>query len=92
MPGCPGLPQENPAETRPTSTNLRHNGSGSIFFCNISVGDASDVEIMVGYDFDIVYMHIFICMSTYMGQFVQGRKNGRLMSFFLKVEPPCDQT
>ena len=28
----------------------------------------------------------------YMGQFLQGGKNGRLMSFFLKVEPPCDQT
>ena len=26
-----------------------------------------------------------------MGQFLQGGKNGRLMSFFLKVEPPCDQ-
>ena len=29
----------------------------------------------------------------YMGQFLQGGKNGRLMSFFFfKVEPPCDQT
>ena len=28
-----------------------------------------------------------------MGQFLQGGKNGRLMSFFFfKVEPPCDQT
>ena len=27
-----------------------------------------------------------------MGQFLQGGKNGRSMSFFLKVEPPCDQT
>ena len=72
MPGCPGLPQENPAETRPTSTNLRHNGSGSIFFCNISVGDASDVEIMMGYDFDIVYayihMHVYIYGSVCAGQ------------------------
>ena len=30
--------------------------------------------------------------SPHMGQFVQGGKNGRLMSFFFKVEPPCDQT
>ena len=29
---------------------------------------------------------------VHMGQFLQGGKNGRLMSFFLKVEPPCDQT
>ena len=30
---------------------------------------------------------------AHMGQFLQGGKNGRLMSFFfLKVEPPCDQT
>ena len=28
----------------------------------------------------------------HMGQFLQGGKNGRLMSFFLNVEPPCDQT
>ena len=28
----------------------------------------------------------------HMGQFLQGGKNGRLMSFFFKVEPPCDQT
>ena len=28
----------------------------------------------------------------HMGQFVQGGKNGRLMSFFFQVEPPCDQT
>ena len=28
----------------------------------------------------------------HMGQFLQGEKNGRLMSFFLKEEPPCDQT
>ena len=28
----------------------------------------------------------------HMGQFVQGGKNGRLMSFSFKVEPPCDQT
>ena len=31
-------------------------------------------------------------MPQHMGQFVQGGKNGRLMSFFFKVEPPCDQT
>ena len=32
-------------------------------------------------------------LSLHMGQFLQGGKNGRLMSyFFLKVEPPCDQT
>ena len=31
-------------------------------------------------------------LKTHMGQFLQGGKNGRLMSFFLKVEPPCDQT
>ena len=31
-------------------------------------------------------------MGLHMGQFLQGGKNGRLMSFFfLKVEPPCDQ-
>ena len=31
--------------------------------------------------------------QEHMGQFLQGGKNGRLMSFFfLKVEPPCDQT
>ena len=31
--------------------------------------------------------------KSHMGQFLQGGKNGRLMSyFFLKVEPPCDQT
>ena len=30
--------------------------------------------------------------KKHMGQFLQGGKNGRLMSFFLKVEPPCDQT
>ena len=29
---------------------------------------------------------------TYLGQFLQGGKNGRLMSFFFKVEPPCGQT
>ena len=29
----------------------------------------------------------------HMGQFLQGGKNGRLMSFFFfKVEPPCEQT
>ena len=27
-----------------------------------------------------------------MGQFLQGGRNGRLMSFFLKVGPPCDQS
>ena len=31
-------------------------------------------------------------ISPHMGQFLQGGKNGRLMSFFFKVEPPCDQT
>ena len=32
-------------------------------------------------------------IQSHMGQFLQGGKNGRLMSFFfLKVEPPCDQT
>ena len=31
--------------------------------------------------------------QVHMGQFLQGGKNGRLMSFFFfKVEPPCDQT
>ena len=30
--------------------------------------------------------------QPHMGQFLQGGKNGRLMSFFFKVEPPCDQT
>ena len=30
--------------------------------------------------------------TMHMGQFLQGGKNGRLMSFFFKVEPPCDQT
>ena len=30
--------------------------------------------------------------TTHMSQFLQGGKNGRLMSFFFKVEPPCDQT
>ena len=31
-------------------------------------------------------------LFVHMGQFVQGGKNGCLMSFFFKVEPPCDQT
>ena len=31
-------------------------------------------------------------VGSHMGQFLQGGKNGRLMSFFFKVEPPCDQT
>ena len=35
-----------------------------------------------------------LCPCTHMGQFLQGGKNGRLLMsfFFLKVEPPCDQT
>ena len=34
-----------------------------------------------------------IIKLLHMGQFLQGGKNGHLMSFFfLKVEPPCDQT
>ena len=31
-------------------------------------------------------------LFVHMGQFVQGGKNGCLMSFFLQEEPPCDQT
>ena len=35
----------------------------------------------------------FSSLIIHMGQFLQGGKNGHLMSFFfLKVEPPCDQT
>ena len=33
-----------------------------------------------------------VYFSVHMGQFLRGGKNGHLMSFFLKVEPPCDQT
>ena len=42
-----------------------------------------------------IQLHRDACTNTvaHMGQFLQGGKNGRLMSFFfLKVEPPCDQT
>ena len=36
---------------------------------------------------------LFEMCCVHMGQFLQGGKNGRLMSYsFLKVEPPCDQT
>ena len=39
---------------------------------------------------------LYTCCNVdcpHMGQFLQGGRNGRLMSFFfLKVEPPCDQT
>ena len=41
------------------------------------------------------FFWLLLCISviyTHMGQFLQGGKNGRLMSFFLKVKPPCDQT
>ena len=37
-------------------------------------------------------LSLHVC-SLHMGQFLQGGRNGRLMSFFfLKVEPSCDQT
>ena len=40
----------------------------------------------------LFYRDTFLHNQVQVGQFVQGRKNGRLMSFFLKVEPPCDLT
>ena len=51
-------------------------------------------------DFDWVLFNSLFSFSVpmaiialHMGQFLQGGKNGRLTSyFFLKVEPPCDQT
>ena len=35
--------------------------------------------------------HTQVVTNAY-GQFVEGGKNGNLMSFFFKVEPLCDQT
>ena len=41
---------------------------------------------------DAQHVWYMFCHIAHMGQFLQGGKNGRLMSFFLKVEPLCDQT
>ena len=45
-------------------------------------------------DPDLLSAQIYLSLSVHMGQFLQGGKNGRLMSFFFfkKVEPLCDQT
>ena len=41
---------------------------------------------------DLVCQIVNRRFGQHIGQFVQGGKNGRLMSFILKVEPPSDQT
>ena len=48
-------------------------------------------KMLVGIS-DAQHVWYMFCHIAHMGQFLQGGKNGRLMSFFFKVEPSCDQT
>ena len=81
----------------PTTKNAifrQFNAMSDTFWHRRCCSICSTPRFMIPSNFSLSTCHIsHISQISHMGQFLQGGKNGRLMSFFfLKVEPPCDQT